>query len=224
MARTFDARSEAATEHELQSPVFGLRRRGFAPLLRGDHRQFQDRLGAYRLERSVTVARALASLAVPSIDYMTAARNRLVYQHEYNRMFAENDLDAVLVPGSKVDGARRLEIAGVAVFSGVTGTVGWANLTGAPVVATPAGRSAKTGLPFGVQIGGRPWDERTVIEIALELQAARPDLLESPTLAPAPRDIPRARVGTPGPGPDPTNTTNVGFGFHFLPTTSTDPI
>ena len=69
------------------------------------HKQFADKLGSYRLDNNVTVAGALAALAVPSIDYMTAARNRLVYQHEYNRMFADNDLDAVLVPGSKVDGS-----------------------------------------------------------------------------------------------------------------------
>lgn len=185
------------------------------------HRQFSDRLGDYRLDNAATAAGAVAALAVPSIDYLTAARNRLVYQHEYNRMFADNDLDAVLVPGSKLDGAKRIEIAGVSVFSGTTGTVRWANLTGAPVVCTPAGRSSATGLPFGVQIGGRPWDETTLVEIALELQAARPDWSEAPPVAPAPRQIPQVRMTTPGPGPDPTNTTNVGFGFNFLPTRST---
>ncbi len=70
-----------------------------------------------------------------------------------HRMFADNDLDAVLVPGSKMDGAKRIEIAGVSVFGGTTGDVRWANLTGTPVVCTPAGRSSATGLPFGVQIG-----------------------------------------------------------------------
>ncbi|PTR24085.1 aspartyl-tRNA(Asn)/glutamyl-tRNA(Gln) amidotransferase subunit A [Rhodococcus sp. OK519] len=185
------------------------------------HRQFSDRLGNYRLDNGATVAGALAALAVPAIDYMTSARNRMVYQHEYNRMFADNDLDAVLVPGSKLDGAKRLEIAGISVFGGTTGDVRWANLTGTPVVCTPAGRSAATGMPFGVQIGGRPWDEQTLIEIALELQAARPDWQAAPTIAPAPRDLPRVRATTPGAGPDPTNTDSIGFGFHFLPTTAT---
>ncbi|MFC9518706.1 amidase [Nocardiaceae bacterium NPDC056970] len=188
------------------------------------HRQFADRLGNYRIDNGATVAGALAALAVPSIDYMTAARNRMVYQHDYNRMFTDNDLDAVLVPGSKMDGAKRLEIAGVSVFGGTTGDVRWANLTGTPVVCTPAGRSSATGLPFGVQIGGRPWDEKGLIEIALELQAARPDWQAAPTIPPAPRDIPRVQATSPGPGPDPTNTANVGFGFHFLPTTATAPV
>ena len=122
------------------------------------------------------------------------------------------------------DHAKRIEIAGVSVFGGTTGDVRWANLTGTPVVCTPAGRSSATGLPFGVQIGGRPWDEKGLIEIALELQAARPDWQAAPTIPPAPRDIPRVQATTPGPGPDPTNTDNVGFGFHFLPTTATAPV
>lgn len=188
------------------------------------HRQFADRLGSYRPENAVSVGLALGAVAIPAIDYLTAERNRLRFQHEYNRMFADNDLDAVLVPGSKVDGAKRVEIAGISVFDGVTGNVGWANSTGAPVVCTPAGRSPATGLPFGVQIGGLPWDETTLVEIALEIQAARPDWLAAPDVAPAPREIPQARVGAPGPGPDPTNTAEVGFGHRFVPTLSTAPL
>ncbi|MCA1007204.1 amidase [Rhodococcus hoagii] len=188
------------------------------------HRQFADRLGSYRPENAVSVGTAIAAVAIPAIDYLTAERNRLRFQHEYNRMFADNDLDAVLVPGSKVDGAKRIEIAGISVFAGVTGNVGWANSTGAPVVCTPAGRSPVTGLPFGVQIGGRPWDEATLVEIALEIQAARPDWLAVPDVAPAPRAIPESKVAAPGPGPDPTNTAEVGFGHRFVPTLSTAPL
>ncbi|QBJ96909.1 amidase [Rhodococcus sp. ABRD24] len=188
------------------------------------HRQFTDRLDAYRPENAISVTAAVASLAIPAIDYLTAERNRLRFQHDYNRMFADNDLDAVLVPGSKVDGSRRVEIAGISVFAGITGAVGWANISGAPVVSTPAGRSAATGLPFGVQIGGRPWDEATLVEIALELQRARPDWQEAPPIAPASRVIPESHVSAPGPGPDPTNTGNVGFGHRFVPTLSTAAI
>ncbi|QCQ93338.1 amidase [Rhodococcus sp. SGAir0479] len=188
------------------------------------HRQFGDRLGSYRPENAISVGSAVASVALPAIDYLTAAQNRQRFQHDYNRMFADNDLDAVLVPGSKVDGAERFEIAGISVFDGVTGDVAWANTAGAPVVCTPAGRSPATGLPFGVQIGGRPWDETGLIEIALEIQQARPDWLSSPEVAPAPRTIPRSRTAPPGPGPDPTNTADVGFGHRFVPTLSTAPI
>ncbi|MDH3009939.1 MULTISPECIES: amidase [Gordonia] len=185
------------------------------------HRQFADRISSYRADNAATVAAAAAALGIPSIDYLTAARNRLRYQHEFNRMFAADDLDAVVVPGSTVDGAKRIEVAGVSVFGGNTGDVQWANLAGTPVICTPAGRSATTGLPFGVQIGGRAWDEQRLIEIVLELQAASPDWQDAPSVSAAPRDIPRARRTTPGAGPDPTNTSNVGVAFNFVPTRST---
>ncbi|WP_137726309.1 amidase [Prescottella subtropica] len=188
------------------------------------HRQFADRLTAYRPENAISVTKAIASLAAPAIDYLTTEANRLRFQHDYNRMFADTGIDAVLVPGAKIDGCERFEFAGISVFDGVTGTVGWANTAGAPVVTTPAGRSAATGLPFGVQIGGRPWDETTLIEITLEIQHARPDWLTAPDIAVAPRDVPRVQVTAPGDGPHPTNTTDVGFGHRFVPTLSTSVI
>ncbi|WP_305093575.1 amidase [Prescottella sp. R16] len=188
------------------------------------HRQFTDRIGSYRPENAISVTKAVASLAAPAIDYLTTEGNRLRFQHEYNRMFADTGIDAVLVPGAKIDGCERFEFAGISVFDGVTGTVGWANTAGAPVVTTPAGRSAATGLPFGVQIGGRPWDETTLIEITLEIQHARPDWLTAPEIAAAPRDVPRVQVTAPGAGPHPTNTTDVGFGHRFVPTLSTSVI
>lgn len=188
------------------------------------HRQFADRLGAYSPEYALVAGSAIASVASPAIDYLTSERNRLRYQHEYNRTFADHDIDALLVPGSKVDGCKRVEFAGIPVFNGVTGAVHWANLAGTPVVCTPAGLSPVTGLPFGVQIGGRPWDESVLIEIALEIQHARPDWLAAPEVAPAPRALPRARIAAPGPGPDPTNTRDVGFSHRFVPTRSTAPI
>jgi amidase len=47
------------------------------------------------------------------------------------------------------------------------------NATGQPAASIPAGFSSD-GLPIGVQIVGRPADERTVIALAAELERARP--------------------------------------------------
>ncbi|MCE4263175.1 MULTISPECIES: amidase [Rhodococcus] len=184
------------------------------------HQQFSDRIGLYKPERALFVGQALASMAVPVADYMTLAHNRLRYQHDYNRMLSEQNLDAILVPGASVDGSKRSEVAGIALFDGVTADVAWANYTGAPVVTTPAGRSKETGLPFGVQLGGRMWDEAGLIQIALELQAAQPFWQEAPPLTQNARQIPTSVIAQPGPGPDPTNTQNVGFSFRFVPTSS----
>ncbi|MGB9072005.1 MAG: amidase [Terriglobales bacterium] len=46
----------------------------------------------------------------------------------------------------------------------------WFNLLGFPAVVVPIGRSAE-GLPIGVQIVGRPWEEEVVLAIAARLQA-----------------------------------------------------
>jgi Asp-tRNA(Asn)/Glu-tRNA(Gln) amidotransferase A subunit family amidase len=48
----------------------------------------------------------------------------------------------------------------------------WFNLLGTPAVAVPFGRSNE-GLPIGVQIVARPWQEELVLEVAAELEAQR---------------------------------------------------
>jgi hypothetical protein len=45
----------------------------------------------------------------------------------------------------------------------------WFNLLGFPAVVVPMGRSAE-GLPIGVQIVGRPWEEEVVLAIAAILE------------------------------------------------------
>jgi Asp-tRNA(Asn)/Glu-tRNA(Gln) amidotransferase A subunit family amidase len=46
------------------------------------------------------------------------------------------------------------------------------NLLGMPAVVIPFGLTAD-GLPIGVQIVGRPWDEETILDIAIRLEQAR---------------------------------------------------
>jgi amidase len=48
----------------------------------------------------------------------------------------------------------------------------WFNLLGAPALAVPFGRSNE-GLPIGVQIVARPWEEELVLAVAAELEAQR---------------------------------------------------
>jgi Asp-tRNA(Asn)/Glu-tRNA(Gln) amidotransferase A subunit family amidase len=48
----------------------------------------------------------------------------------------------------------------------------WFNLLGTPAVAVPFGRSNE-GLPIGVQIVVRPWEEELVLAVAVELEAQR---------------------------------------------------
>jgi Asp-tRNA(Asn)/Glu-tRNA(Gln) amidotransferase A subunit family amidase len=48
----------------------------------------------------------------------------------------------------------------------------WFNLLGFPAAAVPVGRSSE-GLPIGVQIVGRPWEEELVLAVAAVLEEAR---------------------------------------------------
>jgi len=48
----------------------------------------------------------------------------------------------------------------------------WLNLVGFPAVALPMGRSAE-GLPIGVQVIGRPFEDELVMEVAERLEGAR---------------------------------------------------
>ena len=47
----------------------------------------------------------------------------------------------------------------------------WFNLLGNPVVVVPAGRSAE-GLPIGVQVVGRPFEEARVLQVAAAIERA----------------------------------------------------
>jgi Asp-tRNA(Asn)/Glu-tRNA(Gln) amidotransferase A subunit family amidase len=46
------------------------------------------------------------------------------------------------------------------------------NLLGMPAVVIPFGLTADC-LPVGIQIVGRPWDEETILDIAIRLEQAR---------------------------------------------------
>lgn len=56
----------------------------------------------------------------------------------------------------------------------------WFNVLGNPVVVVPVGRSAE-GLPIGVQLVGRPYEEEVVLAVAEKLEQERGDWPAPPT-------------------------------------------
>ena len=50
----------------------------------------------------------------------------------------------------------------------------WANATGAPSLSMPLGHDDPTGLPVGILLSAARGDERTLLQLALELEAAAP--------------------------------------------------
>jgi Asp-tRNA(Asn)/Glu-tRNA(Gln) amidotransferase A subunit family amidase len=59
----------------------------------------------------------------------------------------------------------------------------WVNLAGLPALAVPVGRSARTGLPVGVQVVGVPGSEATLLAAGMVIQRAlMPDEWNGPVL------------------------------------------
>jgi aspartyl-tRNA(Asn)/glutamyl-tRNA(Gln) amidotransferase subunit A len=112
-----------------------------------------------------------ASHTLPAGAYVQSQQQRLQYIHAWNAAFAIHALDAVLKPGAGVDGADRTGVAALEPTGGVSGDFSWADVAGLPVVAATIGRSAATGLPFGIQIGGAPHTEAKLLQIAIDYQA-----------------------------------------------------
>jgi Asp-tRNA(Asn)/Glu-tRNA(Gln) amidotransferase A subunit family amidase len=70
-------------------------------------------------------------------------------------------------------GEREWQVAGKTVqYLDAWSYCEWFNLLGFPVAVLPMGFSGE-GLPIGIQIVGRPWEEETVLAVAAVLEAAR---------------------------------------------------
>jgi len=68
-------------------------------------------------------------------------------------------------------GERRWQIDGNTVeYLDAWSYTEWFNLLGTPAVVVPAGQSPE-GLPIGVQLTARPWEEELVLSVAAELEA-----------------------------------------------------
>ncbi|MFC8179122.1 amidase [Rhodococcus sp. NPDC057297] len=186
------------------------------------HLQFADRLGKYRPSTVAAVGLATAALATPVAEYIGFERDRLRYQRDFNRMFQDHSLTVIVLPGAVTDGIERVDDVSSNVLTSPIADVRWANYAGAPVATIPVGRSSATGMPFGVQIGGVPWSDMSVMQVGLELQAAIGSWTDIPAMQSSTRDIPTATVVEPGIGPDPTNTQGASTPFSSVPTVSTD--
>jgi aspartyl-tRNA(Asn)/glutamyl-tRNA(Gln) amidotransferase subunit A len=136
------------------------------------HRQFASKTASYGAgSRGLVTGLVAAVNAIPATAYVELQRHRMDYIHAWNAVFATERLDAILKPGANVDGADRTGAAALVAPGGVTGDYVWADVAGLPVLALPVGQSAATGLPFGVQLGGAPHSEATVLQIGIDYQA-----------------------------------------------------
>ncbi len=100
--------------------------------------------------------RVLAAFAFDPTSYIRANQARAVLRHRVCKIFKSVDLLALPTMPS---GAPPL---GTPASTSLTGPF---NLLGWPVISIPVGRT-KEGLPLGLQLAGKPWDEATVLRVA----------------------------------------------------------
>jgi aspartyl-tRNA(Asn)/glutamyl-tRNA(Gln) amidotransferase subunit A len=112
---------------------------------------------------------------ISGTDYVNAQRVRRRMQHAWNEMFRSIDVlftptapitapkigDATVMINGEEEDAR---LASTRLVRGI-------NLLGLPAISVPCGTGAD-GLPIGLQIIGRAWEERTVLGAAAALEVA----------------------------------------------------
>jgi aspartyl-tRNA(Asn)/glutamyl-tRNA(Gln) amidotransferase subunit A len=119
-------------------------------------------------------------------DYLRALRARTALKAAFKETFEQNGLDALVMPTEPTTATRidQLEVdfgeAGQEPFFStfVRHTIPF-NVTGQPALSVPCGLSADTeggrigaGLPIGLQIAGKPFDEATILRIGCAYEAA----------------------------------------------------
>lgn len=92
-----------------------------------------------------------------------------------NAVFAENRLDAIIMPTQVLETPLRGsggpdETGDVGRFGPGTVRSFW-NGAGFPAMSIPGGLSPDTGMPVGMQIVGAPWTEEKMLQIAIDYQA-----------------------------------------------------
>jgi len=138
------------------------------------HDDFRSRPGDFGRD---FLGRVLPSCLYQASDYLQATR-------EHRRIVAEmrplyERYDVLVTTGSGP--APRLDAHRIANFFQAPQAFTPANLTGGPALALPAGFS--DGLPLGMQILGRPFDEATVLRVGHAYQGATDWHRRHPTLA-----------------------------------------
>ncbi|MDP9373256.1 MAG: amidase [Chloroflexota bacterium] len=125
------------------------------------------------------LARALAEEAegLTALDYVRASSIRQAVWDRTRRFFERYDL--LLTPGVAVTAFPAGQEGPPEVAGQPAGRLGWTpftypfNLTGQPALSVPAGWTA-AGLPVGLQIVGRRYDEATVLRAGAAFEAVQP--------------------------------------------------
>ncbi|WP_374666193.1 amidase [Acinetobacter sp.] len=100
-------------------------------------------------------------------------------QHEYQQMFSQFDvlLSPVLAHTTPKLGYISPQLSFDELFARIQNYVTFTpiqNIAGAPAISLPLGQTAEHGLPIGMQLSANLGDERTLLELAYQLEEAQP--------------------------------------------------
>jgi Asp-tRNA(Asn)/Glu-tRNA(Gln) amidotransferase A subunit family amidase len=116
-------------------------------------RWLRERLGDYS---EFMRQRVLAGFVYPPSAFVRAQQARAALRERCTMIFEHIDL---LSTPTQPDGAPPLGTPAWTIFTGPFNLLGW------PAISVPAGLTAG-GLPLGLQLVGKPWDETTVLRAA----------------------------------------------------------
>ena len=121
-------------------------------------------------------ARLGKGFAVRGIDYARARRSGELLRRDFTVLFQKVALLATPMCGIAAPrlGQREAAIDGevVSVMAPLTRYTRLFNLAGMPAISVPCGFSSE-GLPIGLQLAGRVWDEATVLRAAYAYETAK---------------------------------------------------
>lgn len=123
------------------------------------------------VQRRILIGTYVLSAGYYDAYYLQAQKVRALIARDFTNAFAE--VDALLTPTAPGDAFKLGEKQDdpVAMYLNDVLTVP-ASLAGVPALSVPGGVSAR-GLPLGLQVIGRPFDEETVIRVGAILEQAR---------------------------------------------------
>jgi aspartyl-tRNA(Asn)/glutamyl-tRNA(Gln) amidotransferase subunit A len=110
-----------------------------------------------------------AGLFITAIDYLKAQQARSVFNHETRQILT--DVDLLLSPTEPVTAppilAEKVQAGEqtIGTTAALTQYTRPYNITGGPAISVPCGFS-ESGMPIGLQLAGKPFDELTVLRAA----------------------------------------------------------
>ena len=124
------------------------------------------------VQRRIMVGTYVLSAGFYDAYYNRARKVRALIKRDFDQAFADG-IDAILTPATPSSAFGIGEMANadpVQMYLNDVFTV-TVNLAGLPGVSVPAGLDAK-GLPLGLQLIGRPWEEGDLLNVAYSLERA----------------------------------------------------